>query len=1230
MKWLIKFLFLSLLSVTSMLGAPANTPTITVSPVYQEAVVGTQYAYLHVYIDECPTSKDIVVTATDSNTSSFYDDATFLSPSCIQVKVLSIDISDVALGDSRYVNLVATSSQSVNPIITTPVEIRIVPPPTNTPIVSISPVTKNILDTTTTVAMNVLISECPNKEDINATISYKDENNLTVSQNFIFTVDTCNLSEPFTVNIPTWLGLNESMDVNLTAVTSGEQIIGAISPNVATITVLDTVSDMTIDKTAPGIVEINDIYQYTLKVTNLSGSSAFNVQVRDTLPFGVELNATTAAGWACSESEGVVNCSYLGSIASGVSSTIVLDVTAPGYSTTVTNSATVVSGNDSDILNNTDSAITQIVDLGKATDLCYTNSTFVESAPSTCSDRTGVSYYKLSTAPANKDCTAFMTIRNANPDTPLTSVKVQKLYNPNIDSGTCLSTTDYTCESKSDSTLVSGYSGAYEYEFSTDLGVDENVTIEDTNTEYNGEITDIVLYGEYQKDGYTYKGQVSACTGGANGIDFASTDKADIVDTFTSMSEYNFDVINNVELNNHITTKIAGDTPVTITGVHLDRDTSLAVPYAPAGGTAAWTYSIIPYLSDGSCSTEGENLIDPSTGLQAVIDVPYQNVAATTQITVPSTASKENRIKIIVVDLATLSVEGQSCILNSSTTGNFARIAQCANSAVQYIDAFGDDAWERCGVSSGAPCLSDNHGVADVNDPSYDPVTDSIYVNDLGCYMCTFDLVSNCSSDDFAIRPDRFDVSPTLTAPVKAKEPTALTFTALDLNATPAPTAGYNETQDTSFTVDLNISDPTASCTYSSFSLSPNVNFVEGIVSGDYLFDHVGVVDMNVSEIAGAEFALVDQDDTIDSQRFITPWSQVVTIIPDHFDLNVTYYDANRDHNFTYLSDGQDGFNMMSLVDITLVAKDYVNDTTENYDGNCSAQNVDLTLTHSTVPAPLTEIIMRLQPKYVTEPPVDKNISIADPITFTSVGSNQLPKEYFMDGVADIELLINFDRKTDKPLNPFKFTVNDMTVADENGTTTVTSPQTLDQNATFFYARVHSPRNRAMCNGVTCYGNVNFYYEVYAKTPTATEKGLITTLLGNSPKKSLDSVNWYRNTVHNLNSDGNVTASHQNIPIYTGTPVSFSQNNTMAVSTGTYNYDGSNGYPFKGTVTVNSSLNETQQWLIFDPYKDGAIEGTAELEYYGPGSWSSDTGADESVNDASGKKNRNTNRRIRW
>ncbi|WP_373033680.1 hypothetical protein [Sulfurovum sp.] len=760
-----------------------------------------------------------------------------------------------------------------------------------------------------------------------------------------------------------------------------------------------------------------------------------------------------------------------------------------------------------------------------------------------------------------------------------------------------------------------------------------------------------IMYTTYEKFDVNknvnvkYTGEMQYCVSGlpTNPGGLAPPLRIDLIDPPAAGGEVSIDEYNSGSLK-RITTKIA-QSGAPLTAVHLDGD---GVASLFTSSQASLQVIVMPLLSNADCTSQ-QNLYMPDGVTPAVLTIPSGSVSTTETIAIPSIARKDSRFLIKYLDLQGLYTEtGQECIkdmLNAdgtlnTTTGNLAGLSQCVNSVDQYRLAYGESATNRCFGGNGEPCLSTNGGYSCGPDNDTCPGYNPIYDNELGCLMCTLDIMPDCSSDNFAIRPNEFDSSLSAATVVKAKEPTNITFNAFTFDgATPTPL--YNESQTDSFDVTLSIIDTSAVCAFPTFDLSPDVVFADGTVTADYTFDHVGYVTMKISEIPGSEYALVDADDTLDADRYITPWTESLTITPDHFDLNVTYKDANyefnSDKNFTYLSDGGDGFNMMSMLDFNITAKDFDNVKTANYDGQCAAQDMNVTLTHSAVPSPLTEFVTRLQAKYVTALPVDRNISVADDITFTSALAKSLPKEFFLNGDGFIEMLINFDRKTDLPLNPFKFTINDITIVDENGTTTQTSPQAINEDATFFYARVHSPRSRAMCTtaGGSCTGNINFYYEVYAKSPTAVEQGLITTLLGNVPKKSLDSVNWYRNTEHDLSSDGNVSGSSTLIPV--GTAPTYTPNPTLVATTAAYNYTGSKGYPYKGTVTVDTTVavtadaNQTQPWLIYDQFNPHpATTNSVELEFYGPGAWSSDTGAAESVTDSGNKKNKNTNRRIRW
>ncbi|MEJ2468635.1 MAG: hypothetical protein P8Y51_06120 [Campylobacterales bacterium] len=228
------------------------------------------------------------------------------------------------------------------------------------------------------------------------------------------------------------------------------------------------------------------------------------------------------------------------------------------------------------------------------------------------------------------------------------------------------------------------------------------------------------LYGSYLKDGVLFYGRIEQCGTGGGEINTAAADKADIISTFTS--EYNY----NDGHDKYLTTKVSGQS-APITGVHLNPTTHEAEAYQPVSGNPDWKFTIIPLLGDGTCSS-AQNVIDPDTDKQLLIDIPWGSSDASTA----QTAEME--------------------------IGNIERLGQCANSENQYREAYGDDAWERCGENHGRPCLSQNNGIADTEDETYNAVTDAIYTNDLGCYMCTFNIAPGCSTDNFAIRPESYDL----------------------------------------------------------------------------------------------------------------------------------------------------------------------------------------------------------------------------------------------------------------------------------------------------------------------------------------------------------------------------------------------------------------------------------------------------------------------------------------
>ena len=120
-------------------------------------------------------------------------------------------------------------------------------------------------------------------------------------------------------------------------------------------------ADVAITKEAPGSINAGSTLQYELTVTNNGPSRAPNVSVMDALPDNVRFVTSETSQGTCSYGGGTVSCS-LGTVASGDSATIRIDVIPTQTSAgSITNSATVsTSDTDPDTSNNSDSVDTFI------------------------------------------------------------------------------------------------------------------------------------------------------------------------------------------------------------------------------------------------------------------------------------------------------------------------------------------------------------------------------------------------------------------------------------------------------------------------------------------------------------------------------------------------------------------------------------------------------------------------------------------------------------------------------------------------------------------------------------------------------------------------------------------------------------------------------------------------------------------------------------------------------
>lgn len=302
---------------------------------------------------------------------------------------------------------------------------------------------------------------------------------------------------------------------------------------------------------------------------------------------------------------------------------------------------------------------------------------------------------------------------------------------------------------------------------------------------------------------------------------------------------------------------------------------------------------------------------------------------------------------------------------------------------------------------------------------------------------------STIASDRFAVRPASF----TLSAPnAIAGSDFNITFSAANFSTTAS--ADYNETVSNSF--DVSYAEHNSSCMQGTFTPAINSgwSFINGIKAVSTRYNEVGVVDINISDISktcSAKYANVDCDDanvigfynSLTDLPIGTKQAQI-TVKPHHFDLNATLTNFNAG-TFTYLSTD---LNMSSKLDLNATAKNEQNVTTLNYDKGCYAKTTTLSLPHSTVPNPLSTILV-----HENLSNLDTNITKSNPINLS------FDKTIFTQGLAPLHLLINFDRSRSQPLNPFDFNLSSASLTDSDGSTGTTTPT---GNASYIYGRARA------------------------------------------------------------------------------------------------------------------------------------------------------------------------------
>jgi hypothetical protein len=344
---------------------------------------------------------------------------------------------------------------------------------------------------------------------------------------------------------------------------------------------------------------------------------------------------------------------------------------------------------------------------------------------------------------------------------------------------------------------------------------------------------------------------------------------------------------------------------------------------------------------------------------------------------------------------------------------------------------------------------------------------------------------STLSSDNFAIRPKQFTLTPT--PPYYAGE----TFT---MSADADGIADYNETLlGGSFSIDANETQ-SACITATEHFTTGNAIFTNGSTQNfDANFTGIATyLNIKIHENNGSEFAAVDRDDTADLLRLITPHDVNISVAPYEINITKTEINASTGTNWIYMA----AINDMNLtLHVTLQANNKQHKILKDFNASCYAQDVTLTLGTATDGVATTDMNYTATKATFSDGSTQKSGTLNDINQSMTIAAAD-----FTLGVGQTAMALNVDRAYYNPLNPFKIsglaaTITSATVAKE-----IHNDNTLnDGDISLYFARLKTADIKTSKDGAT----TDIEVEVYDTASSA---------YVNSFKQN--SLNWYRYEDH--------------------------------------------------------------------------------------------------------------------
>ncbi|SFV57796.1 hypothetical protein MNB_SM-7-1417 [hydrothermal vent metagenome] len=420
-------------------------------------------------------------------------------------------------------------------------------------------------------------------------------------------------------------------------------------------------------------------------------------------------------------------------------------------------------------------------------------------------------------------------------------------------------------------------------------------------------------------------------------------------------------------------------------------------------------------------------------------------------------------------------------------------------------------------------------------------------------------------------------------------------------------------------------------------------SFTDGEVNATLKFSETGILDINISEKSGSEWAKVDEDDTPDDQRYIKfssvtydenniSASTLQLYIPYEFNTTAEYNTTANNGSWLYMCDinkSNSTFktpSMATFVKYTITAYNKDGDVVKNFTKTCFPD------THSTAPKvnglklnTTFDLFLDLD----LNSSADVNISLyTEDNTSNAIwtpnknltlqtGKNHVQEWIspfqFENGVGEAKVYFNIDRNISKALNPVEVIVDDANTStswmDSSGSPKAFNGTILNESKAFIYGKTYVPREKIIGNE----GNVSLYYVAYCSGADCN----LSLLPDGTDSKIVDDPRWYINTQHTavFGLPGVVQQKHANKIEVLRQPTGNHQDYVEL------KYK-NNHFPYKTTMENNAS-----EWLIYNKYDENATHNEFDVKFESSGGeWA---GKNES-NSSTKTSNVNKSRILQW